>query len=156
MPHPDYPRAAVAGIVAGLAAGAVMNGFQAAWSAATGAESSGEPTTTKAADKLAEATVGTPVPEPLRKAADPAVHYATAALLGLGYGLAAEIWRPVTAGGGTVFGTATAALLDDGVVPALGLAPPASETPLSTHAYALASHTVFGGVLELMRSALRG
>ena len=156
MPNPDLPRAAAAGLVAGLAAGAVMNGFQAAWSSATGQQSDGEPTTTRAADRLAEATTGAKVPEPYRKAADPVVHYATAAALGLAYALAAEVWRPVTAGAGTLFGAGTAALLDEGLVPALGLAPPPAATPPATHAYALASHLVFGVALEGARRLLRG
>ena len=149
-------RATAAGIVAGLAAGAAMNGFEAAYASATGMKSEGEPTTTKAADKLAEATTGAKVPDPLRQAADPAVHYATAAALGLGYALVAETWRPVTAGAGTLFGAATAAVLDAGLVPALGLAPPPTETPPATHAYALASHLVFGVTLEAVRRRLRG
>ena len=156
MPRPDLPRAAVAGILAGLVAGAAMNGFQAIWSDTTGQTSEGEPTTTKAADKLAVAATGDKVPEPLRKAADPAVHYATAAILGLAYALAAEVWRPVTTGAGTVFGAATAAVLDEALVPALGLAPPPIATPPATHAYALASHLVFGIALEGVRRGLRG
>lgn len=156
MPRPDLPRAAVAGILAGLVAGAVMNGFQAIWSETTGQKSEGEPTTTKAADKLAVATTGKKVPEPLRNAADPAVHYATAAVLGLAYALAAEVWRPVTTGAGTMFGAATAAVLDEALVPALGLAPSPIATPPATHAYALASHLVFGIALEGVRRGLRG
>ena len=156
MTRPDLPRAAVAGLLAGLAAGAAMNGFQAAWSSATGQRSAGEPTTTKAADRLAEATTGHKVPERYRGAADPAVHYATAAALGLAYALVAEAWRPVTAGAGTLFGLGTAAVLDEGLVPALGLAAPPAETPPATHAYALASHLVFGAALEAARAVLRG
>ena len=152
----DLLRAAAAGILAGLAAGAAMNGFQAAWSSATGQKSADEPATTKAADKLAAATTGGKVPEPFRKAADPVVHYATAAALGLGYALVADAWRPITVGGGTVFGAATAAVLDEAVVPALGLAPPPAEVPAATHAYALASHLVFGLALEGVRRLLRG
>ena len=156
MPRPDLARAAIGGILAGLAAGAVMNGFQAVWSEITGKKSDGEPTTVKAADKLAEATTGDKVAETYRKAADPAVHYATAGALGLIYGLAAEADWPVTSGFGTLFGAATAAVLDEGLVPLLGLAPPPTETPLATHAYGVASHVVFGGALEAARGLLRG
>ena len=89
--RPDPLRAAVGGLAAGLIAAAVMNGFQALWSAASGSESSDEePTTTKFADKLAQAATGEPLAEPLRKPADPAVHYALSALLGAAYGLVAE------------------------------------------------------------------
>lgn len=156
MPRPDFARAAFSGILAGLAAGAVMNGFQAVWSEATGKRSEGDPTTVKAADKLAEATTGERVPGPYRKAADPAVHYTTAGVLGLIYGLAAEADWPVTFGFGTLFGAATAAVLDEGLIPLLGLAPPPTETAPATHAYAVASHVVFGGALEAARGLLRG
>ena len=158
MSHaPDPLRAAAGGILAGLIAGAVMNAFQSAWSAASGSGGSDEePTTTKAADKAARALTGEPLPEPLRKPADPIVHYGLSALLGLGYGLAAETLAPVRAGFGTGFGLGTALLLDEAAVPALGLSPPPDETPLSTHVYGLASHLVFGVALEAARRALGG
>ena len=155
--RPDPIRAAVGGLAAGLIAGAVMNGFQALWSAASGSESSDEePTTTKFADKLARVTTGEPLAEPLRKVADPAVHYALSALLGAAYGLAAETSSLARAGFGTGFGVATLLVLDEATVPALGLSPPPTETPLPTHRYALASHLVFGVALEAARRALGG
>lgn len=157
MPRPDFARAAVAGLLAGLAAGAVMNGFQAAWTAASGdGPSDEEPTTTKAADALSVAVTGTPLPDRFRAAADPAVHYATAAALGLAYALAAEAEWPVTAGFGAAYGLGTAAALDEGLVPALGLAPTPAETPPSVHAYSATSHLVFGLALEATRRTLRG
>lgn len=155
--HHDPLRAAVGGILAGLVAGAAMNGFQALWSAASGSgPSDEEPTTTKAADKAARELTGAPLPEPYRQAADPAVHYGLSALLGLGYGLMAESVPAVRAGFGTGFGFGTAALLDEAAVPAFGLAPPPTETPLSSHLYGLASHLVFGVALEAARRSLGG
>lgn len=155
--HHDPVRAAVGGILAGLIAGAAMNGFQALWSAASGSRPSGaEPTTTRAADKAAQELTGAPLPEPYREAADPAVHYGLSALLGLGYGLAAESLPAVRAGFGTGFGLATALLLDEAAVPAASLAPPPTETPLSSHLYGLASHLVFGLGLEAARRVLGG
>ena len=155
--RPDPLRAAGGGLAAGLIAGAVMNGFQALWSAASGSESSDEePTTTKFADKLARAATGEPLAEPLRKPADPAVHYALSALLGAAYGLVAETSHFARAGFGTGFGAATLLALDEAAVPALGLSPPPTETPLPTHGYALAAHLVFGIALEASRRALGG
>ena len=155
--RPDPVRAAVGGLAAGLVAGAVMNGFQALWTAASGSAGSDEdPTTTKFADKLAKAVTGEPVAEPLRQAADPAVHYTLAALLGAGYGLVAETSPFTRAGFGSGFGVATLLVLDEAAVPALGLSPPPTETPLPTHGYALASHLVFGLSLEAARRALGG
>lgn len=43
---------------------------------------------------------------------------------------------------------------DEIAVPALGLSKPASETPLSAHAQALASHLVFGLVTALTRKLI--
>lgn len=155
--RPDPLRATIGGIVAGLIAGAAMNGFQALVSAASGDDGGDdEPATVKAADQAAEALTGEPVAEPYRKSADPVVHYGLSALLGLAYGLAAETGPAARAGFGSSFGLATAALLDEAAVPALGLAPPPAETPLSTHLYGLASHLVFGLGLEAARRALGG
>jgi uncharacterized membrane protein YagU involved in acid resistance len=72
------------------------------------------------------------------------------------YGVAAELRPAVTSGFGTGFGLATFALLDEGAVPAVGLAPPPTQTPASTHLYAGASHIVFGAVTEASRRAIRG
>lgn len=152
----DYARAAAAGMLAGLAAGAVMNGFQTMWSTAAGQDSDAEPATTKAADRAARAVTGSPVPNRWRDAADPAVHYATAAALGLGYALAAEAGWAVTAGFGAPFGAAVALVLDEGLVPALGLASSPAEAPPAVHASALASHLVFGVALEASRRLIRG
>ncbi len=154
MPRPDFRRAAVVGVLAGLAAGAAMNAAQAASS--QGGASDDEPATTKAADRLWRVATGVPLPDAWRDAADPVVHYATSAILGLGYAVAAETWAPITRGGGSVFGFATAVLLDEGAVSALGLGPSPLDTPLATHAYAIASHLVFGFTLEAGRRLLRG
>ena len=155
-------KGAVAGVAAGLVASFVMNQFQSLWSAMAEAGSGGddeqsdeEPATTKAADKAAEAVTGEPVPEPLRKYADPAVHYATGAMVGLVYGALAEVFPQVTKGGGAAYGGLVAVGLDEGVVPALGLAPPPTEVPPGKHMYGLSSHVVFGWALEASRRFLR-
>ena len=91
---------------------------------------------------------GDPVPEPHRHAAGLAVHYATGAGLGVLYTLAGR-WLPdVRAGFGTAYGAAVSALLDEGLVPALGLAPPPGDVPLADHAEGVAAHLVFGVALE--------
>jgi uncharacterized membrane protein YagU involved in acid resistance len=46
-------------------------------------------------------------------------------------------------------------LADEGIVPALGLSKGPKDYPLSTHAYAFASHLVYGIATEVVRSALR-
>ena len=156
MTRPDPLRAAVGGIAAGLIAGAAMNGFQALWTAASGGRSDEEPATTKAADKAARALTGEPLAAPLRTLADPTVHYGLSAALGVAYGLAGEAAEWPRVGFGSGFGVATWGVLDEAAVPALGLAPPPTETPLATHAYALVSHLVFGVALEASRRAFGG
>src|SRR5438093_11529286 len=56
-------------------------------------------------------------------------------------------------------GLATASSLarvaDNEIVPAIGLAEDPESYPPSTHAYALASHLVYGFVTETIRTALR-
>ena len=82
-------------------------------------------------------------------------HYAMGATSGAIYGVAAEFTPSATAGGGLPFGAAVWAIADEGLVPALGLSKSASEYPLSVHAYAFASHLVFGLSAEVVRRAVR-
>jgi hypothetical protein len=75
-------KGALAGAAAGLLASFVMNQFQAVWSKAdeelSGGEDEGEggdePSTVKAADKVARAATGDPLPE---KAKEPAARRST-------------------------------------------------------------------------------
>ena len=153
--RPDPLKGALAGLAAGLAAAIAMEGFQRIVAALSQPDSS-EPATEKAADRASAATTGEPVASAVRPAAGQAVHYLTGIGLGIAYGVAAEYGDAVTAGRGAAFGTATAALLDEGAVPALGLGPAPWETPASTHAYSAAAHLVFGLVAEATRHAIRG
>jgi hypothetical protein len=149
----------VAGALGGLAAGYVMERFQAAWTKAEeaggGASGGGDSATVKAADRVAVAATGHPVPSAHREAAGEAVHYATGAGVGAVYGLLAEFAPRATFGLGAGYGTAVALGLDEMIVPALGLGKPATETPPSTHAYSLASHLVYGLTLEGVRRIVR-
>ncbi len=143
---------ALAGVVAGLAASAAMDAFQAGVAALPPADGSdGDPATVKAADALAQATVGHKLAATDKPLAGQAVHYALGAALGVAYGMAAAVRPGVTAGHGAAFGLTTATLLDEVAVPAVGLGTAPWQTPLSTHAYGVASHLVFGTVTELVR-----
>lgn len=150
----------VAGALAGVAAGWVMERFQEQWTQreqAAGGASGGddEPSTVKAADRVAVAVSGQPVPPERREQAGEAVHYATGAGVGGIYGLLAEIAPGPTFGLGAAYGTAVALGLDEVIVPALGLSKTARETPPSVHAYSLASHLVYGLTLEGARRIIR-
>jgi putative membrane protein len=79
------------------------------------------------------------------------MHYALGLGLGVAYGVAAEFRPEVTVGAGTLFGVATATVLDEAAVPALGLAEPPWETDAGTHLFSYASHVVFGLAAELVR-----
>ena len=160
----DVMKGALAGAAAGLLASFVMNQFQAVWSKAEEELSAGgededdsgdEPATVKAADKAARTVTGEPLPEEAKEPAGQAVHYATGAVLGAIYGGLAELAPAVTAGYGAAYGTAVNLVLDEAIVPALGLGPSPFKTPLKTHAYGAASHSVFGLVLEIGRRLIR-
>ena len=53
------------------------------------------------------------------------------------------------------FGATVWLAADDITLPAVGLAEWPTEYPLSTHAYALASHLVYGLTTEAVRRAVR-
>lgn len=147
----------IAGITAGLVASAAMAAFQAQADKLMPDEGSDEdPATVKAADKVSEAVISDPVPEPYREQAGQAVHYVTGAVLGGIYGVLTEYRKEASAGFGSAYGVVTSALLDEAAVPVLGLAPAPNETPLSTHAYGAASHLVYGWVLEGVRALIAG
>lgn len=157
--RPNAPRpwlGLIAGAASGLIAAGMMNGMQAAVTALSRdkGEDAGKPATVKAADKVSEAATGLPVPAQHRKDAGQAVHYLTGAALGALYGVVAEYEPDITSGFGTAFGTATSLVLDDAIVPALGLGDAPWKSTPATLAYGLASHLVFGATLEGSRSVL--
>ncbi|MDT8760491.1 DUF1440 domain-containing protein [Sphingomonas psychrotolerans] len=147
----------IAGVAAGLVASAAMAAFQTQAQKLL-PESGGDddPATVKAADVASEAVIGDPVPEPWREPAGQAVHYITGAVLGAIYGVIAEYKPEASAGFGSAYGIATAALVDEAAVPAAGLAPGPGETPLAVHLQGGASHLVYGWVLEGVRALIAG
>ncbi|UIJ45213.1 DUF1440 domain-containing protein [Sphingomonas cannabina] len=147
----------VAGAFAGIIASAAMAFFQV--KASPLVDAGGDPadsTTARAADKAVSAATDKHLPKAYRAAGGHLVHYAVGAVLGGVYGVVTEYRPDASAGFGTAYGIATAALLDEAAVPALGLSEPVDETPLAVHAYGLASHLVYGVVLEGARVMLVG
>jgi uncharacterized membrane protein YagU involved in acid resistance len=71
------------------------------------------------------------------------------------YGAVAEIIPEAKVGAGLGFGAAVWAIADEGLVPAIGLSKAPTEYPLSIHAYAFASHLVYGLTTEIVRRAVR-
>lgn len=82
-------------------------------------------------------------------------HYAMGAVSGVMYGAAAELLPEVTIGAGLPFGATVWVVADEGLVPALGLSKSPAQYPISKHAYAFASHLVYGLSTELVRNAVR-
>ncbi|MCU1299472.1 MAG: hypothetical protein JWO91_3750, partial [Acidobacteriaceae bacterium] len=90
-----------------------------------------------------------------KKKAGPAVHYLFGAMMGGLYGAGAEHIPSITLGEGVPFGTVVFLGADEIAVPALGLSGPPQDYPLSTHAYAWASHIVYGVSTEVVRKYVR-
>jgi putative membrane protein len=163
-----------AGLIGGLVASWTMNRFQDGWSRfaqgnqrsprgqdelPTRQPESDEPgsvepeddTTVKTASAISEGVFDHKLTQREKKIAGPAVHYALGTGVGGLYGAAAEIAPKVTAGTGLPFGALFWLVVDEGAVPILGLSKGPRQYPLSTHAYALASHFVYGVTTELVR-----
>lgn len=168
----------VAGLAGGLVASWTMNQFQAAWtriqenaeknhgaqSMQPSAGSKGDQSqdaqdqddaTVKVAKVISEDVLGHKLEESEKKPAGAAVHYAFGTVSGGLYGALAEITPQVTTAVGIPFGAAFWLLADEVTVPLLGLSKGPTEYPASTHAYALASHLVYGATAELSRRAIR-
>lgn len=146
------------GLVAGVVASFAMDRFQAVVSPLlpSNDDADSEPATEKAADGVMKQVIGHDVPAADKPLAGQSIHYALGIALGAAYGIAAEFRPAVTAGYGSDFALGTATLLDDAIVPAIGLgkAPWASDAP--TLLYSYASHLVFGGVSEFVRRQVSG
>jgi putative membrane protein len=112
-------------------------------------------TTVKAASAVSEGLFDHRLTEREKKIAGPAVHYSLGTGVGGLYGAAAEMAPKVTAGKGLPFGAVFWLVVDEGAVPLLGLSKGPTAYSLSTHAYALSSHFVYGLTVEVVRRAVR-
>jgi uncharacterized membrane protein YagU involved in acid resistance len=106
------------------------------------------------ARKIAEAT-GKTLDKDKKKTAGQAVHYTFGTLMGIVYGVSAELIPEATTGAGTAFGTLLFFGADELAVPALQLSPTPADTPATDHLQHWAAHVVYGGSLELVRSLAR-
>jgi hypothetical protein len=113
-----------------------------------------EPSTYKAADLVATAATGHPVPPSRKPMAGAAVHYAFGGAVGAIYGAAAARNSEVTSGWGLPFGASVWLIADELGMPALGLALPPSAHPAKDHATTFASHLLFGAVTECVRRSV--
>jgi hypothetical protein len=114
-----------------------------------------EDSTEIVARKIARAT-GKTLDKEQKKTGGRVVHYTFGTLMGIAYGVSAELVPEATAGAGTAFGTLLFLGADEIAVPALQLSPkPAADTPATDHLQHWAAHVVYGGSLELVRSLVR-
>jgi hypothetical protein len=113
-----------------------------------------EDSTEIVARKIAKVT-GKTLDKEQKKKAGRAVHYTFGTLMGIVYGVSAELVPEATTGAGTAFGTLLFFGADEVAVPAFRLSPTPADTPATDHLQHWAAHVVYGGSLELVRSLLR-
>jgi putative membrane protein len=93
---------------------------------------------------------------PAREAiAAESIHWAFGAIAGAAYGALAEFYPAATAKDGASFGLALGSLIQDGALPALGVASPGEDESLRERASEFSSHLVFGVVTENVRGFVR-
>lgn len=176
--HPNVLKGLLAGLAGGLIGSWTMNQFQALWTRIAegnekphgaqakqpsdgskgdqgGDTAEQDDATVKTAKVISSNVFGHELQESEKKPAGAMVHYAFGTATGGFYGALAEVSPQVTTAAGLPFGAAFWLVADEVAVPLLGLSKGPAEYPASTHAYALASHLVYGLTTEVSRRALR-
>ena len=170
----DPIRGAVAGAIGGAAGAYTMERFQQWWndmeqSAAPRRKAhaikdgatdkrdteQGTPATVKVAERVSKKVLDADLPDELKPAAGEAVHYTTGATVGAIYGFVAEVLPPARMFNGLLMGAIVWWTADNMAVPAQKLGKRPDQVPPSKHAYALASHLVYGFTTELVRAMVR-
>lgn len=167
----DPIKGAVAGAIGGAAGAYTMELFQTWWNDAEkrlapkqrahaakdtpSKTQEEEPATLKAAARVSRKVLHEDIPAEAKPAAGKTVHYTTGATIGAVYGAVAEILPPARMFNGLAMGGVVWWTADNMFVPAQGLAEKPEETPPSRHAYALASHLVYGFTTEFVRRIVR-
>jgi putative membrane protein len=118
-------------------------------------QSDSGPATEKAAAAVITGGLGYRMSKEQKQLAGTGMHYGFGASVGGLYGALAEAAPSATIGMGLPYGAGVWLAADEIAVPALGLARPPQEHPLSTHISALASHLIFGLTLEIVRRLVR-
>jgi putative membrane protein len=155
----------LAGVAGGVFASWAMDRFQYWWLSFdrddeqkiqhTTTANAERPATVKTASAISERVFAHSLTAREEEVAGAIVHYAVGTTAGAVYGLAAEYEPDVTTLVGIPFGAAFWIVVDEGALPLLGLTKGPTAYPISTHAYALVSHLVFGMTAELVRSTVR-
>jgi putative membrane protein len=159
--RPAVWKGVIAGMAGGLAASWAMNQFQAQWSrlspqpAKSECDRKSDDATVRTASAISESIAGHRLTAREKEIAGPVVHYAFGCTVGAMYGGMAEVLPLAAKGWGVPFGAAVWLTADEIGVPALGLGGKPTEVPASTHAYALASHLVYGVTADAVRRTVR-
>ena len=112
--------------------------------------------TMQAADAFAAAaTGGRHLTHAERATGGTLVHYAFGTLMGVAYGMTAEVWEMPTVGWGGAFGTVLWLGTDLLSVPAVGFARWPKEEPAAAHLTHWMAHLVYGVGMEGTRRLLR-
>ncbi len=112
--------------------------------------------TMQAADAFAtKATGGRHLTHDERAKGGTVVHYVFGALMGVAYGVTAEVWELPTVGWGGAFGTVLWLTTDMVSVPAVGFAKWPDEEPAAAHLTHWMAHMVYGVGMEGTRRLLR-
>ncbi len=113
--------------------------------------SSEEPATVRAACAASEHLFHHELRDDQKGFAGNVAHYTMGVASGAVYGTVAEALPAATLGRGLVFGTALWLIADEAIVPAFCFSKAPIEYPASTHAYAWASHLIFGVTADAVR-----
>jgi hypothetical protein len=113
-----------------------------------------EDATMKAANRISRALLQQELTRQEKEKLGPIVHYIFGTAMGGFYGMLVELRSNMTAGFGSAFAMGLFLIADEIAVPAMGLSRPASEAPLSSHLYGLASHLVYGITTEGVRRGI--
>jgi hypothetical protein len=181
--HYKLWKGLASGVAGGLIGGWVMNRFQGWWSRRShgssrphgaqslqhgspqsglgrklqqrGSEEESDNAAVRVASTISEHVFHRRLKEHEKEIAGAATHYAMSVASGGIYGAMAERYPGASIAAGLPFGAAIWLVVDEVVVPALGLSKKPTEYPPSIHAYALASHLVYGLATEMGRRVVR-
>lgn len=158
----------LAGAVGGLAGTVVMTLFQNAITRLSSpltrtrgferrerTQDDSDPATVQAADTVSRLVIGRTIQQEHRNLAGQAMHYGFGTSMGMLYGVTAEYAPVATVGSGSAFGTVLMVGADEVAVPLAGFSDSPTQTPASTHLYALAAHVVYGITCEQVRRRVR-
>jgi putative membrane protein len=179
----DIYKGIAAGVAGGLVGSFTMNQFQALWGklmeneerphgaqslqqgspehgigrelAERGVDEPDDNAAVRTGNAVSELVLNQHLTKSEKETAGAIAHYAMGVTSGAIYGAVAEVMPAATVAQGIPFGAAVWLIADEAIVPAAGLSRKPNEYPASIHAYAFASHLVYGLTTEIVRRAVR-